>query len=159
MQRRILMESTVSDAYQLINGDPLTIRKDAHIDELLIMLAKNTKTRHAYVVDKDMRLIGAVRLNDLLSYLSPAVVLQENKDFVDMARYFQYAEAEKVEDLMTTNCGWVMSDMSIKDTLSIMKLAQINEIPVVNEKAQVIGEINLIEIVQHYMDLKTNGEL
>lgn len=154
MARRVLIGSSVADAYKLIEADALLIEKDASIDQLLQLLVENTKTRHVYVVDEKKRLLGSVRLSRMLSYLVPSVEIEGDNSTDNMERYFQFADAEIVADIMVEEVLAVTPDRAIVDVLRIMREAQVNEIPVVNDEQIVIGEINLVEIVQHYLQAK-----
>ena len=154
MPEEKLSKIKVKDIMHLIVKKSATISKDSSLDQLLSKILEDTTSRHVYVVNEGNKLIGSVRLNNILKFLFPAISLQENTDVFEIGSYMEYSNAQKVEDVMNTVCSYTFDDTMISDVIRIMIREKTNELPVVDKEFRVIGEINVLEIIMYYLKQK-----
>ena len=74
-KQTLLNAMTVDDVWELVVDNPSTIRPDALLAELLEKMVEDTRTRHVYVVDKQQRLLGVVRMTTVTGLLFPLQAL------------------------------------------------------------------------------------
>jgi len=127
-----LSKIKVKDIMHLIVKEPATIFQDASLDQILHKILENTTSRHVYVINKDDKLIGSVRLNNTIKYLFPSISLLENTEAFEIGSFLGYSNAQKVEDIMNTVCSYAFDDTMISDIIRIMIREKTNELPVVN---------------------------
>jgi CBS domain-containing protein len=147
-----LSKIKVKDIMHLIVKEPTTISQDASLDQLLHKILENTTSRHVYVINENDKLIGSVRLNNTIKYLFPSISLLENTEAFEIGSFLGYSNAQKVSDIMNNLCSYALNDALITDIIRIMIREKINELPVVDKDFKVIGEINVLEIIQFYLE-------
>ncbi|MDP8267254.1 MAG: CBS domain-containing protein, partial [Candidatus Tenebribacter davisii] len=85
-------------------------------------------------------------------YLFPSISLLENTEAFEIGSFLGYSNAQKVSDIMNNLCSYALNDALITDIIRIMIREKINELPVVDKDFKVIGEINVLEIIQFYLE-------
>lgn len=143
----------VKDIRSLIVENPAVISMNDNLDNLLAEILNDVRTRHVYVVDDNNKLVGSVRLNSLLGYLFPNVNISNNISSF-MYNVNNSLEKDTAKDMMNKNPFFVYDDTKVIDMVKIMKNEKINELPVVNTEKQIIGEINLLEVIASYIQHK-----
>lgn len=71
MPEKILEDLCVKDISNLVVRDPITVQGDCSLDELLVKIVEDKRTRHVYVVDEDEHLVGSDRPSDLIARFFP----------------------------------------------------------------------------------------
>jgi CBS domain-containing protein len=142
----------VSDLRHLLIQKPTIISPDASIDELLKKMIEDPRTRHVYVVDSQMRLIGSVRLNRIIEYLFPFAALIEQGSQLFEKGIVLGAE-KTVKDLMNCEPFSVEESTSLSEMAKILIREKINELPVVDQEGKILGEINVYEVVYGYLSI------
>ncbi len=67
--REKLATTKVKDVRNLLVKVPTTVKASASTTEVLESIVADTRTRHVYVVDSNNRLIGSIRMNDVVNFL------------------------------------------------------------------------------------------
>ena len=140
----------VSDVKHLLVMDPVVVSPDQAIDELLATMIKDPKKRYAYVVDKKGRLIGSVCMNDVVKYLFPFEAVVESSTEMLVGKY-AYFETKTVGDIMNDSPRFMKEDTLLSDMADIMVQENINELPVVDDKMHIIGQLSLYEVTTEYL--------
>jgi len=149
MAERIIGDMKIRDVHRMIVENAATIGPDSSMRQLLERIVEDPRTRHAYVIDENNRLIGSIRLNTVLRRLFPMITAIPSEG--GMLTLLSYLSAEKVRDLMNTNPSSVREDNTVADAVQLMTQEQVNELPVVNDSGEVVGEINFLEIIAAYL--------
>jgi CBS-domain-containing membrane protein len=139
----------VADLRHLLSVKPSVVTPDQPIRKLLQCFVKNRQTRHVYVVDSTGKMTGSVRLNDMVSYLFPDESADTAANIGEMLRILS---ADSVGDIVRKDFRWVCDSTPLDELVQIMSDEQLNELPVVDEKMQLLGEINMLEVIMAWIE-------
>jgi CBS domain-containing protein len=135
---------TVKEAYRLIVKDPIRVNKETQLHEAVEMILTEPRTRSAYVVDSEGRLLGMIALKQMLQ----AVGYSISKTY----------GSENLKDLGVTSMQFsVTSSMMVPPTVQEDELllsalekmidSGLEDLPVIDENNKLIGELNGFEIL------------
>ena len=156
MPENLLKNLHVKDIMNLRVSEPATAGPDDSIDFLLARIVEDPKTRHVYVVDDDERLIGSVRLNNIIEYLFPYTTLEE-QDGRSAIHFLYIRGANRVKEIMNLYPVCVEKETPLIDMIRIMTKEKVNELPVVDHDKRIIGEVNVLEVIIGYLKTKKSG--
>lgn len=142
-----LAKAKVADINELIVNNPAIVKEDTPIREMLESIIKDTRSRHAYVVDKNNKLIGSIRINNVIQYLFPSTILKEQQNSPKVGSFMDYLNARVAGDIMSMSPNYVFKDTPLDKMVDIMIDDKSNELPVVNKDMEVIGEVNVLEVI------------
>ncbi len=154
MPEEELSKIKVRDIKHLIVQDPTVISQDCSIDDLLVKILEDPRSRHVYVVNKENSLVGSIRLNNIIRYLFTTTTLLENSVSFEINSFMAYSSAKKVKDIMNTVPSYVYEDMFLSEMIRIMTKEKVNELPIIDNNKKIIGEVNVIEIIDYYLKNK-----
>lgn len=157
MAETLLADARVRDVRDLVVSEAPTIGPEAEIPELLGKMLENPRCRRVYVVDGSGVLVGSVRLNSVSKYLFPYETTSISPLFPSVSRLLTQFTARRVSDIMDTTPRSVDDNVLVPDAVRIMWKEKTNELPVVDEKQRVVGEINLLEVIAAYMERTGRG--
>jgi len=144
-----LAKAQVADINELIVINPAIVKEDTPIREMLESIIKDTRSRHAYVVDKHNKLIGSIRINNVIQYLFPSTILKEQQNSPKVGSFMDYLNARVAGDIMSMRPNYVFKDTPLDRMVDIMIEDKSNELPVVNKEMEVIGEVNVLEVIAY----------
>ncbi len=134
----------------------ITIKKDASIEKLSELLLKN-KISGVPVVDDDGKLAGIATEGDLIirdsdlhfpryfKLLDSIIYLESlNKFKSNLKKYL----GTKVEDVMTVKVRTVRENTPVSEVANIMIRNNVNRVPVMNRKGDLVGIITRADIVR-----------
>ena len=134
----------------------ITIKKDASIEKLSELLLKN-KISGVPVVGDDGKLVGIATEGDLIirdsdlhfpryfKLLDSIIYLESlNKFKSNLKKYL----GTKVEDVMTVKVRTVRQDTPVSEVANIMIRNNVNRVPVLNRKGDLVGIITRADIVK-----------
>jgi CBS domain-containing protein len=134
----------------------ITIHKDASIEKLSELLLKN-KISGVPVVDDNGKLIGIATEGDLIvrdsdlhfpryfKLLDSIIYLESlNKFKNNLKKYL----GTKVEDVMTAKVRTVRVDTPVSEVANIMIRNNVNRVPVLNRRGDLVGIITRADIVK-----------
>lgn len=145
----------VNDIMNLIVKSPSVLNLDAKIETILDKIVEDPKSRHVYIIDRNKKLIGSIRLNNVINFLFPVTLFYINSsDFnnpqITNNLHVLNDKYEKIaSEIMNSKPRFVFKDTTLIDMIEIMIKENINELPVLNETKEVIGEINMLEIIAY----------
>jgi CBS domain-containing protein len=148
MPEEILNNLSVGNISNLVVKDPTIVGPDCTLDELLAKIVEDTRTRHAYVVDEGEHLVGSVRLSNLIQRLFPYGTLAAKGDAVIMTLP-HLLDTETVGEFMNTDPYYVNEETPLKEVAGIMAQENVGELPIVDDEKRVIGEVNVLEILEN----------
>ena len=134
----------------------IAIQEDASVDELSKLLIEN-KISGVPVVNKDGKLVGIATEGDLIikdsdlhfpryfKLLDSIIYLESlNKFKASLKKYL----GTKVSDVMTTDIKTVKEDTPVSDAANLMIRHNINRLPVLDDKGDMVGIITRADIVK-----------
>jgi len=146
-----LAKIQVRNIRDLIVKEPAVVKRNAPINEVLEKIIKDTRSRHAYIVDKKNVLIGSIRVNNIIQYLFPTTILLDSSESPHIGSFMEYSSATTAANIMNTNPNFVYEETSLAEMAQIMTREKINELPVVDKDKKIIGEVNILEIIAYYL--------
>jgi len=129
------------------------IGPDDPVSDLLKKVAGNLHVHHIYVVDTNDTLVGCVNLDTVLKYLFPFVG-KATLIYPNLLEVLAYLGASSVSDLMSTSCPFVHEDTPVIKAAGIMIEEALEELPVLDSRDRLIGEVTLEEIVGAHLKIK-----
>lgn len=154
MEKRSLLNAlTVADVWELVVEKPSTIGPEAPLVELLEKAVEDKRTRHVYVVDGERRLLGTVRMTTVTELLFPLPAL----DAVMSEPYLFHRinlGSQTVGEFMNKNPRTVQTDTGLQDLARILIEERITELPVIDESKVLIGQVNMYEVIQAYLQVR-----
>jgi CBS domain-containing protein len=146
-------EQVVKD---IMVAEVIAIQEDASVDELSKLLIEN-KISGVPVVNKDGKLIGIATEGDLIikdselhfpryfKLLDSIIYLESlNKFKANLKKYL----GTKVSDVMTTDIKTVKEDTPVSNAADLMIRHNINRLPVLDDKGDMVGIITRADIVK-----------
>jgi CBS domain-containing protein len=143
-------------ARDIMTKKVITIKRDASVKELSELLVKN-KISGVPVVDDSGNLVGIATEGDLIvqdadlhfpryfKLLDSIIYLESlNKFKRNLKKYL----GTKVEDVMTDRIKTVNADTPVSEVANIMIRNNINRVPVLNKKGNLVGIITRADIVK-----------
>ena len=144
-----LAKKKVSKVRHLIIQNPSVIGPDAEMRELMYKINEDLRTRHVYVVDKDNRLIGSIRMNSVVQYLFPYCDVL-TPGIIMNTEYSRNIFESKVSEFMRKHPLFVKENNTLEECANIFIEEKINELPVVADDMTLIGQISMHEIIRDY---------
>lgn len=141
---------TVADVRHLLVEEPTVVRPDESVESLLAKMIEDPRTRHVYVVDEEGVLLGSVRMNTVVEYLFPLTAIIQHSSELSLGTYVSFS-SKTIRDLMNDNPRFVQESTLLSEVARILIEEKINELPVVDQRRRVIGQINVYEIISAYL--------
>lgn len=140
-----MKKKKVKNWYNEVTMGKDIVPRDASIQGIIEKLMEDPKRRSVYVVNEKGNLIGIVTVKDILKFLG----LQ----FLEASMYEQVREAfaETAEDLMKEPIS-VSLDDSVDSVLKIFIDRELEEIPVLNKKGEIVGDLDCFELIFGLME-------
>jgi len=140
----------VSEIIQQLSLEPVIVRVDTPITEVLSKLLDNPRVTTASVINTENRLMGNIEIGNLSAVLMAPIVPEayiENPDEYNLA--LQYSNPEQVmvaADIMSEPV-YAMLDATLEETYMRMKNQNMTGLPVVDDNYHVKGYITLVELL------------
>jgi CBS-domain-containing membrane protein len=128
---------------------PAVITPDQSIRRLLQLILEDPRTHHAYVVDRDGRMIGTIRLDALVRFLFPHESVDTSEGTGEMLRVLS---ADCAGDIMQEDFRWVKDSTTLEELVKIMIEDRVDELPVVDEQMRPVGEIGMIDVITAWIE-------
>jgi CBS domain-containing protein len=149
IREEILGALRVRNVRELIVSKPTTIGPDESIIALLTAINDDKRTRHVYVVDEQNRLLGSVRMLSVVEYLFPfSAALERGGGLIGCS--VDWTD-KMVRDLLNYHPFMVNEVDQLVDAARIMMREKITELPVIDTDGRVIGQINMYEIIEAFL--------
>jgi CBS domain-containing protein len=142
----------VADIQHLVVDEPSVIGPDASVDELLRCMLADTRTRSVYVVDRDRRLLGCVRMDRVVDWLFPLEAVVSHS-FEEALREVSTINSKTVSDLMVKGVSAVKDTSSLAEVARNLMKERVQELAVVDEEGRLVGEVNVYEIIEGYLSV------
>ncbi len=143
-------DTPVEVVVDTLNLEATVVRHDAPLDEAAQAMIAHPRVHMVCVVNDDGRLVGVLDVgtlaDDFFFHIMPEEFLSE---ITDLERVMQYAEMSGVRtaaDAMREPV-WVKRGETVKDAFKRMHDHDLPGLPVVDDHYQVVGYINLMELM------------
>ncbi len=156
-----LQRLTVKDAYRLDDEDPVILRLNDEISQVINNFAHHADLRGVFVVDDDNRFFGVITRTDLLDWARVKIGAVFLKPLIDMdktIRLISLIDASTVGDILRqeTNKVVVFANDTLAHALQMMIEADLIVLPVIDESQHIIGSLTLSELL--YLALTKSQE-
>ena len=134
----------VRDAYRLVVTNPIVVTKGMGLHEVVDRVLADPRTRSAYVVDDERKLIGMIGLTEMLAAIQGSLSLFEKGR--QQPRSKRISLPFSVEEYMVKPVT-VTEDDRVLTALERMMKHGLEDLPVIDEHNTLIGELNGFEIL------------
>ena len=141
----------VKEVHKYITIEPPIVREDAPIKEVIKALLKDPRSRSVYVINDNGVLTGIIPTSMILKathILKGKRTLRKEDAFDAM----KISTAKTAKDIMHPPI-YVFEEEDIKNVLEEMVIGEYQELPVVDNKKRVIGDLNCLEIIKAIWEL------
>lgn len=145
-----LRETSIEQIDEVLKLDPTIVHADTSLDDVAKAMLAYPRVHVASVVSSEGRLIGLIELgvlaDDLFFHVLPEEFLKEITDIDTMIEYAQTSRATTAKDAMRLPV-WVKQGDTVQEAFTKMHDNKLSGLPIVNNEYQVVGYINLIELL------------
>jgi CBS domain-containing protein len=157
----VLRDTPVEAVESLLELEPTIVSGDAPLDDVARAMLAHPSVHVVSVVAEDGRLIGLLELSeladDLFFHVLPEEFLSEITDLEKMMTYAKKTRATTAKDAMIPPV-WVKKGDTVKKAFKLMHENKLPGLPLVDELYQVIGYINLLELLSLCIHTKNNDD-
>jgi len=156
-----LRDTSVETVNSLLGLEPTIVQGDTPLDGVARAMLAHPNVHVVSVVAEDGRLIGLLELSaladDLFLHILPEEFLSEITDLEKLMTYADKTRTLTARDAMTPPV-WVKRDETVKEAFKRMHDNKLPGLPLVDERYQVIGYINLLELLSLCIDGKNDAD-
>jgi CBS domain-containing protein len=141
----------VKEVHKYITIEPPIVRENVPIKEVIEALLKDPRSRSVYVINDNGVLTGIIPTSMILKathILKGKKTLRKEDAFDAM----KISTAKTAKDIMHPPI-YVFEEEDIKNVLEEMVIGEYQELPVVDSKKRVIGDLNCLEIIKAIWEL------
>ena len=153
-------DTPVQEVDAILNLEPTIVRADTPLDEVAQAMLSSPNVHVACVVNDEGRLLGLLGLrtlaDDLFFHILPEEFLSEATDLEHVMEFAKKSGMRTAEDAMREPV-WVKFGETVKDAFKRMHDHRISGLPLVDSRYQVVGYINLLELMAACVE-KANDE-
>jgi CBS domain-containing protein len=140
----------VEEAVAVLNLEPTIVRPDTPLDRVSHAMLAHPSVHVACVVAEGGRLVGLLRLHDLVDalfyHIVPEEFLSETTDLEHLMQFAHRSRMHTVADAMQEPL-WVKKGETVGGAFKRMHEHELSGLPVVDEQYHIIGYINLLELL------------
>ena len=146
----ILRDTTIEIADSLLDLKPTIVSAETSLDDVARAMLTHPNVHVVSVVAENDQLIGLLELStladDLFVHILPEEFLSEITDLEKLMDYANKTRVLTASDAMSPPV-WVKPDETVKEAFKRMHENKLPGLPVVDDCYQVIGYINLLELL------------
>jgi len=156
MNKKIILgKKKVASIRHLLVEDAATIIESAPIEALLHKIIEDPRTRHVYVLNEAKKLVGSVRMSTIVNFLFPVASVVSQVHANTQGDFLSFG-AKKVSALMNKKPFYVAENDTLSQMAMILMREKINELPVVDTEMHVIGQVNMYEVINSFLQSDTD---
>jgi CBS domain-containing protein len=138
-------EQNVDDMYNLVVGEPATVMKGDLLKKAVDAMVNKPLSQSVYVIDKKGTLLGVIAMDGLLKQVGYRIGARKT-GFISFIHLMSDLLKDDVEQFMEKPVI-IKKEMLLKEALKLMVEKKLNNLPVVDDKGILIGELNGLEIL------------
>ena len=158
----VLRDTPVELVDSIMDLEPTIVPGETLLDDVAHSMLAHPRVHVASVVAGDGRLIGLLELSgladDLFFHILPEEFLSETTDLETLMAYAKKTRALTAKDAMIPPV-WVKPGETVREAFKRMHENKLPGLPLVDERYQVIGYINLLELLSLCIQNKNNADL
>lgn len=143
-------DALVSEAMALLDLKPVQVSHTTPLDQVAVAMQEQPRVRVACVINDEGRLVGLLSLralaDDLFFHIMPEEFLSESFNLDRAKDFAQKSRLRTAGDAMQPAI-WIKKSDKVREAFKRMHDNQLPGLPVVDDRYQVIGYINLIELL------------
>ncbi|MEE9151219.1 MAG: CBS domain-containing protein [Thermoplasmata archaeon] len=135
----------VEDVHEIMIGKPAVVKEDDQLKDAVEAMTKNLISRKVYVVDGEGKLKGVITIETLLKQVGYRVGVRET-GVISFFKFLSGIFKENVTEFMEKPVTVTNRD-KVLDALRLMVEHHLNDLPVIDDKDRIVGELNSLEIL------------
>ena len=143
---------TVERVMSWVTREASVVEENAPLKEIAIRILEDPKTRTVYVVNSQNKLIGIIPVMELIQYIYARYLPDEFRLYRIPMRV---SVGSVAKDIMLPPI-WVKKEESITSALRKMFKNGVQELPVVNESMEIVGDLNILELIEAWLKANKN---
>ncbi|WP_078555953.1 CBS domain-containing protein [Bacillus alkalicellulosilyticus] len=148
--------STVGKCYRKLTKEPITVHsKDLIVDVYNKLINQDFIHRSVYVLDNQKNLVGIITLSELMKIFAVLKGITTPNAMSIYRLYNFISEDTKAEHIMCSPVSVKLMD-TLEEAFELMLIHDLQELPVVDEKNSVIGDLNVFELLRVINDKITD---
>jgi len=152
--RNSVKNTTVSDIRELLVQKATSVYENDSVYTVIDKLLENPISRHVYVTDENNKMVGSIRMNNLIEYIFPFETYWLKKNYDD---YIEVFYRETAGEIMTKDFVYVKNETTLGEMVLIMDKTKINEMPVLDNENNICGEVNFLEVLRFIQSRNRQG--
>ncbi|MEK6256182.1 MAG: CBS domain-containing protein [Chloroflexota bacterium] len=156
-----LRDTAVETVDSLLSLEPTIVSVDTSLEDVAQAMVAHPKVHVVSVVSKEGRLVGLLELsnlaNDLFIHILPEEFLSEITSLEALMDYADKTRSQTAGDAMCP-AVWVSSGETVQEAFKRMHENNLPGLPIVDDLFQVIGYINLLELLSLSIQVKKSGK-
>ena len=158
----VLRDTPIEKVETMMGLEPTIVGPEASLNEVAQAMLTHPRVHVASVVAEDGRLIGLLSLktlaDDLFFHILPEEFLAESTDIEKMMDFANKTRIITAGDAMIPPV-WVKQSETVKHAFKRMHDNELSGLPVVDDCYQVVGYINLLELLSICLEKKEDTDL
>ena len=145
---------TVKDVVYLLETSSILVSEDEPIETVIERFAKDLRLRGIFVIDSSRRFMGVITRFELLLWTRRYIGdVPEDFDWKIMDDLKAVIHSAKAVDMVRERSkeAYVHADDPVSKALSLMMLHRLNDLPVLNNAEEIIGDLKLPDILYKIM--------
>lgn len=159
---KALRDTTIDIVEDLLDIEPTIVSAETSLDDVARAMLAHPNVHVVSVVAENERLIGLLELStladDLFVHILPEEFLSEITDLEKLMDYASKTQVLTAGDAMRPPV-WVKPDETVKEAFRRMHENKLPGLPVVDECYQVIGYVNLLELLSLCIQVNNDIDL
>jgi len=143
-------ETCVEFVDDILHLEPVIVQLDTPLDKVAQAMLAHPSVHVACVVAENGRLVGLIGLqrlaDDLFFHITPEEFLSDATDLEQVMQFVKKSQMRTAADAMQEPV-WVKQEDTVKDAFKRMHEHNLSGLPVVDDRYQVVGYINLLELM------------
>ena len=158
----ILRDTPVESVDSLLGLEPTIVPAETQLEDVAQAILAHPKVHIASVVAEDGRLIGLIKLgelaDDMFFHILPEEFLSEITDLEKLMAYADKTRMLTARDAMIPPV-WIKRGETVTEAFRRMHDNKLPGLPLVNDLYQVVGYINLLELLSLCVQVKNDSDL
>ncbi len=143
----------VGDVRKLITQEPTITHEDDSLVKVAEKILEDPKTRSVYVLNSKEKLVGIIPVIELIQYMYYEDIPSE---YITYRFPLALSREPKASDIMLPPV-YVKDEEPIREAFRKMFKNNLKELPVVDEEMHVIGDLNILELIVAWLEMKKHA--
>ncbi len=147
-ETRAKIKGSIKDVMQRIHERVLpTVIETARLDELIDAFERSRHSRILYAVDADNKFLGIIDVKDISRHL----LFHYNETKLGSRELIRLVTSEYAKDFIKKESCSALIEETYESVLEQMFKHGADEIPVLSENGEIIGDITIIDMIEYYV--------